>query len=73
MRSLMVVVCLIGSALAAFGQSDRGTITGTITDPAGAVVASAAIEVQECRARRAVPGGEFGHRELRGPSAGRQL
>ncbi len=31
--------------LAAFGQSDRGTITGTITDPAGAVVANAPIKV----------------------------
>src|SRR5215831_7399492 len=33
-------------ALAAFAQSDRGTITGTIADPAGAVVASAPIEVK---------------------------
>src|SRR5438105_654285 len=29
--------------LAAFAQSDRGTITGTISDPAGAVVAGAPI------------------------------
>jgi hypothetical protein len=29
-----------------FAQSDRGTITGTISDPAGAVVASAAIEAR---------------------------
>ena len=27
-------------------QGDRGTITGTISDPAGAVVASAAIEAR---------------------------
>jgi Carboxypeptidase regulatory-like domain len=46
MRSLIVAVCLIGSALTAFAQSDRGTITGTIADPAGAVVANAAIEVR---------------------------
>src|SRR6516225_9367950 len=32
--------------IAAFAQSDRGTITGTISDPAGAVVASAAIEAR---------------------------
>src|SRR5258706_6785943 len=39
--------CLFGLlALCAFGQSDRGTITGTVADPAGAVVASAAIEVR---------------------------
>ena len=33
-------------ALAAFGQTDRGTITGTVSDPAGAVVANAPIEVK---------------------------
>ncbi|HSP67743.1 MAG TPA: TonB-dependent receptor [Bryobacteraceae bacterium] len=31
---------------AAFAQSDRGTITGTISDPAGAVIANAAIEAR---------------------------
>src|SRR5579871_2359503 len=36
------VFCLF----AAFAQSDRGTITGTIIDPAGAVVAAAPIEVR---------------------------
>ena len=33
-------------AVTGFAQSDRGTITGTISDPAGAVVASAAIEAR---------------------------
>src|SRR5215471_15896574 len=33
-------------ALAAFGQSDRGTLTGTVSDPAGAVVANAPIEAK---------------------------
>ncbi|MBV9505682.1 MAG: carboxypeptidase regulatory-like domain-containing protein, partial [Acidobacteriia bacterium] len=37
---------LLLCALAAFAQSDRGTITGTISDPAGAVVGSAAIEAR---------------------------
>jgi len=32
--------------MAAFGQSDRGTITGTITDPGGAVIAGAAVEAK---------------------------
>ena len=36
-----LLVCSIS-----FAQSDRGTITGTITDPAGAVVANAPIEVK---------------------------
>src|SRR5258708_5070653 len=40
------VVCSLAVALDAFAQSDRGTIKGTIADPAGAVVASAAIEVR---------------------------
>ena len=31
-------------ALAAFAQGDRGTITGTVTDPTGAVVPNANIE-----------------------------
>ena len=33
-------------ALALLGQTDRGTMTGTISDPAGAVVANAAIEAR---------------------------
>ena len=39
-----VVLSLL--AVAALAQSDRGTITGTITDPAGAVIPSASIEVK---------------------------
>src|ERR1700682_734774 len=46
MRSLRVAVGLFVLALAAFAQSDRGNITGTIADPAGAVVANAAIEAR---------------------------
>ena len=41
-----VAACLFGVSLAAFAQSDRGTITGTVVDPAGALVANAAIEVR---------------------------
>src|SRR5579883_3079709 len=46
MRSLSVTVCLFVSGFAAFAQSDRGTITGTVSDPAGAVVANAPIEAK---------------------------
>src|SRR5438105_4679581 len=42
MRSLLIPVLLL-STPAAFAQSDRGTITGTIADPAGAIVANAEI------------------------------
>ena len=46
MRSLLVAGCILVFTLAAFAQSDRGTITGTISDPTGAVVANAAIEAR---------------------------
>ncbi|HEY7338998.1 MAG TPA: carboxypeptidase regulatory-like domain-containing protein [Bryobacteraceae bacterium] len=39
-------LCLFLLAVGAFAQSDRGTITGTISDPAGAVVQGARIEVK---------------------------
>src|SRR5437763_15111755 len=46
MRSVSVAFCLLISASGAFAQSDRGTITGTVSDPAGAVVANAAVEAK---------------------------
>src|SRR5271170_856456 len=46
MRSLWTAFCLSFLALAAFAQTDRGIITGTITDPAGAVVPNAPIEAK---------------------------
>ncbi len=43
----IVVTCLFSLATAAlFAQSNQGSITGTITDPAGAVVPSAVLEVK---------------------------
>ena len=41
----IILAALLLTALA-FGQTDRGTITGTISDPAGAVVAGATIEAR---------------------------
>ena len=46
MRALRVFLFLPLLALTTFAQSDRGTITGSVTDPAGAVVASAPIEAR---------------------------
>src|ERR1700751_5086097 len=46
MRSLSIASCLLTVGIAVFAQSDRGTITGTVSDPAGAVVAAAAIEAR---------------------------
>jgi hypothetical protein len=45
MRVTILLGFLLASA-ALFAQSDRGTITGTITDPAGAVIASAAVQAR---------------------------
>jgi hypothetical protein len=44
MRTTLVM--MLFGAIALFAQSDRGTITGTITDPSGAVIASVPIEAR---------------------------
>ncbi|HEY7391594.1 MAG TPA: carboxypeptidase-like regulatory domain-containing protein, partial [Bryobacteraceae bacterium] len=46
MRFLPVTACLLALTFAAFSQSDRGTITGTVSDPAGAIVSGAAVEAR---------------------------
>ncbi|HEV3331981.1 MAG TPA: carboxypeptidase-like regulatory domain-containing protein [Bryobacteraceae bacterium] len=46
MRQLFRALSLLVLSLTAFAQGDRGTITGTISDPAGAVVANASIEAR---------------------------
>ena len=46
MRSVFLVVLCFLTAAILVAQSDRGTITGTVSDPAGAVVANAPIQVK---------------------------
>ena len=46
MRSLYVAALLVVCAMLACAQGDRGNITGTVLDPAGAVVASAMIQAR---------------------------
>jgi len=46
MRSTKLIACALFMCLGMFAQSDRGTITGTVVDPAGAVVANAPIEAR---------------------------
>ena len=46
MRLTILAACLFVSAAALFAQSDRGTITGTISDATGAVVASAPVQAR---------------------------
>src|ERR1035437_4312814 len=43
MRVLAVAVCCFLASVAAFAHSDRGNITGTVSDPANAVVPNANI------------------------------
>jgi len=44
MRSIFLAM-LVGT-VAMFAQSDRGTITGTISDPTGAAIANAPVEAR---------------------------
>ncbi len=46
MRRSVFCCYLLVCALAAFGQNDRGTITGTVSDPAGAIIANASVQVR---------------------------
>ena len=45
-RCFWVVVCLFALTMTAFTQSDRGTITGTVSDATGAVIPGVAIEAK---------------------------
>ena len=46
MRFTRTAIGVFLAVLGVYGQSDRGTITGTVSDPAGAVIASAPIEAK---------------------------
>src|SRR5689334_15332122 len=46
MRSLLLALCIVLFAWTAFAQGDRGTITGTISDPQGAVLANAPVQAR---------------------------
>jgi hypothetical protein len=46
MPSFKTIACVFALAVVAFGQTNIGSITGTISDPAGAVVPGANIEVK---------------------------
>jgi len=46
MRTTRLVAAIFAAATLLLAQGDRGTITGTVTDPAGAVVPGAAVQVK---------------------------
>jgi hypothetical protein len=48
-RSLVVAICLLLSSLAAFAQTDRGTITGAVSDTTGAVIPGVSIEAKNAQ------------------------
>jgi hypothetical protein len=54
---LTLAGCYLLYALTAFAQSDRGTITGTVLDPAGAVVPSASIQARNQETSAVFTGG----------------
>ncbi len=56
MRLSLRLLCLLLCVWAAFAQSDRGTITGTVADPAGAVIANASVEVKNLQTGATYPG-----------------
>ena len=46
MRTARLAICLLAVVFIAVAQTDRGSITGTIADPTGAVIANAAVEAK---------------------------
>jgi len=53
-----------------FAQTDRGTITATVSDPANAVVANAQVEAKNVEAGTTFQAGTSGYRQLHaGPGA----
>ena len=47
MQIMRLALCVTLVAGAMFAQTDRGTVTGTVSDPAGAVIAAAVITARE--------------------------
>ncbi len=55
MRLNVVAALLVVCTVPLIGQSDRGTITGTVSDPAGAVVPAAAVEARNTETAAVYP------------------
>ena len=60
MRCVSAIACLFLFALAAFGQGDRGSITGTITDQQGAASPNASIDAKNTDTGEVFHGGTSG-------------
>jgi hypothetical protein len=46
MRTITLVLCCLLISVTVFGQAGTGTITGTVTDPTGAAIANAPIDLR---------------------------
>jgi Carboxypeptidase regulatory-like domain len=57
MRCVGAIACLLLFVMAAYGQGNRGSITGTITDPQGGVTPNAVIEVKNADTGAVFQGG----------------
>jgi Carboxypeptidase regulatory-like domain/TonB dependent receptor len=55
LRTLAIALCLVACSSVLFGQAATGTITGIITDPAGAAVANANVEVRNTETNAPYP------------------
>ena len=60
MRFILATALLCMAGVCAFAQSNQGTITGTISDPAGAVVPGAQLEVKNSATGVVYQGGTSG-------------
>ncbi len=60
MKTLISTVSVLLLVSAAFAQTDRGTITGTVLDPAGAVVPNATIEAKSATTNETYNAGSTG-------------
>src|SRR5690349_21454900 len=57
MKSLLRSLCFLAVAVTAAAQTDRGTLTGVVTDPTGAVVPNAVIQAKNSETGAAFEGG----------------
>jgi hypothetical protein len=60
MKRIVNFICLLTLASVCFAQSDRGTITGTVSDPAGAVVPNASVEAKNAQSGEVFKAGTSG-------------